>query len=203
MSILWYLEINGVRSRAGVLGWNSGSPLCMCGDRFYSSPSLNDLDCKMGRVRVAAALGACEIAWDVSGSKEVTDLLYLLLMPLLCCSMPEGLILSLAEDHRLCGKGAQASAFPIPSLLQCRQSFPSFTRLHCTRTPVCHLSIWGWELHIQFPCFTHSVLYNRKHVLNNCLNHQKGEKMTYLGNTGDCIKFKGYFWKHTETPWHM
>lgn len=51
-----------VRSRAGLLGWNSGSPLYMCTDRFYSYPSCSDVDGKMERVSIAAALGVFEIA---------------------------------------------------------------------------------------------------------------------------------------------
>lgn len=66
MTDLRYLEISDVRSRAGVLDWNSGSPLHthVALDKFYSLPSPGVLLCKMERVRVAAALGGYEIAYN-------------------------------------------------------------------------------------------------------------------------------------------
>lgn len=64
MSNLWYLEISDVKSRAGVLGLNSGSLLHthVAVDKFYSPLSPSVLVCEMERVRVAAGLGGYEVA---------------------------------------------------------------------------------------------------------------------------------------------
>lgn len=61
---MWYLEISDVKSRAGVLGLNSGSPLHthVATDKFRSSLHPRVLVCEMERVRVAAGLGGYEVA---------------------------------------------------------------------------------------------------------------------------------------------
>ena len=127
MSILWYLEINGVRSRARVLGLNPGSPVYMYGERFYSSPSLNDLVCKMDRVRVAVALDAYEITWHMSGSKEVMNLLPSANAPALLLYLSGPNLFSCWGSQTL-WKGHRHQ----PSLTSAVQSFPLFTHLHYT-----------------------------------------------------------------------